>query len=61
MKTATLVTNELTSEARVKWDEFLDLYSLFLKAPVGELRENLLEKAGELEQLGQESIMGFEL
>ena len=61
MKTATLVRNEFTSEARVKWDEFLDLYSLYLKAPVDELRENLLEKAGELEQLGQESITGFEL
>ena len=61
MKTATLVANKFTSEARVKWDEFLDLYSLYLRAPADELRASLLQKAGELQQLGQESITGFEL
>jgi len=61
MKTAVEVKTDTAHEAKIKWDEFLDLYSLYLNSPIGELREQLDSKAKELRQLGQEEILGFKL
>jgi len=35
-----------------KWDEFLDLYSFYLRAPIEEVREELFLKTDELRQMG---------
>jgi len=61
MKTVVETPTDIAYEVKIKWDEFLDLYSLYLRAPMGELREQLDEKAKELRQLGQEDILGFKL
>jgi len=61
MKTAVEEKIDTAQEAKIKWDEFLDLYSLYLSSPIGELREQLDSKAKELRQLGQEEILGFKL
>jgi len=61
MKTAVETKTDNAHEVKIKWDEFLDLYSLYLNSPMGELREQLDSKAKELRQLGQEEILGFKL
>jgi len=61
MKTVVETPTDIAHEVKIKWDEFLDLYSLYLRTPMGELREQLDEKAKELRQLGQEDILGFKL
>jgi len=61
MNTATETKTDAAHEAKIKWDEFLDLYFLYLNSPIGELREQLDTKAKELRQLGQEDILSFKL
>ena len=38
-------------EAQRKWDEFLDIYSLYLTTRLEIVREDLLEKAEELHEI----------
>jgi hypothetical protein len=43
-------------EAQRKWDEFLDIYSLYLTTRLEIVREDLLEKAEELQKIDKRFI-----
>ena len=44
------------AEIARKWDEFLDVYSLYLNTHLDDVKEELIEKAGELQSLDKRFV-----